>query len=188
MMVFRIGRCRGEFYPQIPGLPGRLHPSASSFLLESYPHHHAKTEKPGKVVGPAWFFCFSACRKSCPLLKSLCSCVTQRGSVPRPRLLLLCPKPSCVALAAADFDRGINPCSLLSSMRDTSGALPLDPASSCCAQNCPAPLLRRSVLTAAPIPARCFPHCGICRGLCPSTPSPLAVSKTGVCRIRGCRF
>ncbi len=159
-MVFRIGRCRGEFYPQIPGLPGRLHPSESSFLLESHPHHHAKTEKPGKVVGPAWFFCFSACRKGCPLLKILCSCGTQRCAAPRLRLLLRGPKLPRAALAAVGFDCGADPCSLLPVPRDMSGALPLDPASTCGAQNYPAPLLRRSVLTAAPTPARCFPHCG----------------------------
>ena len=127
MMVFRIGRCRGKFYPQIPGLPGRLHPSASSFLLKSHPHHHAKTEKPGKVVGPAWFFCFSACRKGCPLLKILCSCGTQRCAAPRPRLHLRCPKPPPAALAAVGFDCGANPCSLLPALRDAAVCCPSTP-------------------------------------------------------------
>ena len=69
-----------------------------------------------------------------------------------PRSLLRCPKPSSAAPAAVGFDRGANLCSLFPALRSSFPLAVPKTASS--------PLSRLSVLTAAPTPARCFPHCG----------------------------
>ncbi len=83
-----------------------------------------------------------------------------RGRCPSTPSPLAVPKTNLRRAAAADVDHGANPRSLFLVSRDTSGALPLDPVSSCGAQNRHAPHSRLPVLTAAPAPARCFPHCG----------------------------
>ena len=178
----------GQILSSDPWSP-RLSPSIGKFLpFEKPSPSSCQNRKTRQGCWTCLVFLFSACRKGCPLLKILCSCGTQRCAAPRLRLLLRGPKLPRAALAAVGFDRGANPCSLLPALRDMSGALPLDPASTCGAQNRLPPLSRLPVLTAVPTPARCFPYHGICRGLCPSTPPPLAGSKTTPRRSCGSRF